>query len=266
MIKDMIVRLSVGKARDIAGDFAISVATAFEAHLSAVAVAYEPVIGGMLLPVPDASLLQAYRTESSRAAERAKREFDEATRRVGISSDSIAFPATPDEAARRFGEIAREYDLSILAQAEPENDVGEALAVEAALFSSGRPVLVVPYIQATGLRLDRVMVCWDGSRAAARAVADSMPFLRRAGSIEIVTIEEREHRNELAGAKIAENLARHKLKVELRPIMAPHTEVSETILLTRQILPPISLSWAATAIRGFANSFSGVPQTESSNR
>ena len=47
------------------------------------------------------------------------------------------------------------------------------LAIEAALFESGRPVLVVPYIQSTGIKLDRVMVCWDGSRNAARAVADA---------------------------------------------------------------------------------------------
>src|SRR5215210_4138215 len=68
---------------------------------------------------------------------------------------------------------------------------------------SGRPVLVVPYIQSTGLKLDRVLVCWDGSRNAARAIGDAMPFLRRAGAIEVVTVESRERRNELAGAKIA---------------------------------------------------------------
>ena len=51
------------------------------------------------------------------------------------------------------------------------------LMVEGALFNSGRPVLVVPYIQRTGLKLDRVMACWDGSRNAARAINDAMPFL-----------------------------------------------------------------------------------------
>ena len=230
MIKDIVVSLSVGRPRDVAGDFAISVATAFDAHLSGVAFAYEPVIGGMLMPVPDASLLESFRTENSRAAQRAKREFDEATRRAGVRSDSIALPATADEAARRFGTIARDYDLSVLAQAEPDGDVAETLAIEAALFNSGRPVLVVPYIQSTGLKLDRVMVCWDGSRNAARAVADAMPLVRRAGAIEVVTIESQERRNELAGAKIAEHLARHGLKVELKPIVASDADVANTIL------------------------------------
>jgi nucleotide-binding universal stress UspA family protein len=230
MIKDIVVSLSVGKPRDVAGDFAISVATAFEAHLSGVAVAYEPVVGGMLMPVPDASFLEAFRTENSQAAERAKREFDAAARRAGLSSDSIAYPATADEAARRFGEIARDYDLSVLAQAEPDDDVAETLAIEAALFNSGRPVLVVPYVQSSGLKLDRVVVCWDGSRNAARAVGDAMPLLRRAGIIEIITIERHERRNELAGARIAAHLARHGLKVELKPIVGIDSDVAATIL------------------------------------
>jgi nucleotide-binding universal stress UspA family protein len=230
MIKDIVVSLTVGKQRDVAGDYAISVAAAFGAHLSAVAVAYEPVVGGMLMSVPDASFLEQFRTENSRAAERAKREFDEAARRADINSDSIAFPATADEAARRFGEIARDYDLSVVAQAEPDGDIGETLAIEAALFNSGRPVLVVPYIHSTGLRLGRVMVCWDGSRSAARAVGDAMPLLRRVGAVEVVTIESRERRNEIAGAKIAEHLARHGLKVELKPVIGTDSEAAETIL------------------------------------
>jgi nucleotide-binding universal stress UspA family protein len=230
MIKDIVVSLSVGKPHDVAGDFAMSVAIAFEAHLSGVAFAYEPVVGGMLMPVPDASFLETFRTENSRAADQARRAFDEATRRAGLASDSRTIAATADEAAHRFGEIARDYDLSVLGQAEPDGDVAETLAIEAALFNSGRPVLVVPYIQATGLKLDRVLVCWDGSRNAARAVGDAMPLLRRAGAIEVITIDSHERRNELAGAKIAEHLARHGLEVELKPIVSPDTDVAATIL------------------------------------
>ena len=62
------------------------------------------------------------------------------------------------------------------------------LTIEAALFETGRPVLVVPYIQKTGVKLDRVMVCWDGSRNAARAIADALPFLKRGKVVEIVMV------------------------------------------------------------------------------
>jgi nucleotide-binding universal stress UspA family protein len=89
---------------------------------------------------------------------------------------------------------------------------------------------VVPYIQTTGLKLDRVMVCWDGSRSAARAVGDALPLLRKASKIDVVTIEQKDRRNELRGAQIAEHLARHKLNVELKPVVAPGSEIANVIL------------------------------------
>ena len=230
MIKDIIVNLSVGKPRDVAGDYAITVASAFDAHLSGVACAYEPVVGGMAFPGVAASVIDAFRAESQAEADRAKKAFDENARRAGLSSDSSVISATASGAADKLGELAREYDLSIVAQAQPDGDVAETLAIEGALFNSGRPVLVVPYIQTTGLKLDRVMVCWDGSRNAARAISDAMPFLRRAGMIDVVTVENRERRNELVGAKIAAHLARHGLKVELKPIVSPELDVADAIL------------------------------------
>ena len=57
-----------------------------------------------------------------------------------------------------------------------------------------------------------------------------MPFLRRAGTIDVVTVESRERRNELAGAKIAAHLARHGLKVELKPIVSADLDVADAIL------------------------------------
>ena len=95
--------------------------------------------------------------------------------------------ATVFGAPNIFGSIARTFDLSVVGQTEP-NSMRDNLMIEGALFDSGRPVLVVPYIQRAGLKLDRVMVCWDGSRNAARAINDAMPFLKRGKTIDVVTI------------------------------------------------------------------------------
>ncbi len=74
------------------------------------------------------------------------------------------------------------------------------------------------------------MVCWDGSRSAARAVGDALPLLQKARKIDVVTIEQTDRRNELRGAQIAEHLACHKLNVELKPLVAPGSEVADVIL------------------------------------
>jgi nucleotide-binding universal stress UspA family protein len=230
MVKNIIVNLSVGKPRDVAGDYAISVASAFDAHLSGVACAYEPVVDGMAFPSVAVSLIDAFRAESAAEANRAKNAFEENARRAAISADSTVISGTASDATKKLGELARDYDLSIVAQAQPDGDVAENMAIESALFDSGRPVLVVPYIQSSGLKLDRVMVCWDGSRNAARAVGDAMPFLRRAGTIDVVTVDRQERRNELVGARIATHLARHGMKVELKPIVAPDSDVASAVL------------------------------------
>lgn len=230
MIKDIIASLAVGRPRDVSGEFAVSVAAAFDAHLSGVATAYEPVIGGMPFPVADVGLVERVWTENRKAADRAKTQFDEAARKASLSADSVVIDASAPEAARRFAELARECDLAILPQSQPDDDIAETLMIESALFGSGRPVLVVPYIQSSGLKLDRVMVCWDGSRNASRAVADAMPLLRRAGAVDIITIENRERRNELTGARIAEHLARHGVNVGVKPIVAKDVGIADTIL------------------------------------
>jgi nucleotide-binding universal stress UspA family protein len=230
MIKDILVNLTVGKPRDVAGDFAISVAGLFDAHLSATAVACKLPIGGSILDGATADFIDIWTAQRKTAAIQAKRSFDDRARIAGVRADSSILNDYVVEVAQIFGETARHYDLSVVAQEEPENDLPESLIIEAALFESGRPVLVVPYIQKSGIKLDRIMLCWDGSRNAARAVGDAMPILRNAGRIEVVTVDAKERRNTIRGAQIAEHLARQGLKVELKPIVAPDSDVANVIL------------------------------------
>ena len=231
MIKDLVVSLSVGASRDAAGPYAISVAEAFGAHVAGVAFSYEPVIPPTIMGTIPASFVESQRDENDRAANDARAKFDEAARRAGVSSESRTLSASLAGSADRFATIARRFDLAVVGQAEPERAAPEELIVENALFSSGRPVLVVPYIQKAELTLDRVMVCWDASRNAARAIADAMPFLKRARVIDVVIVaSERIKSDEIPGADIGQHLARHDLKVEVRRIVSPDTDVASTIL------------------------------------
>jgi nucleotide-binding universal stress UspA family protein len=126
--------------------------------------------------------------------------------------------------------MARRFDLSVIRQDEPGTVTPAPLIIEAALFETGRPALVVPYIQKTGIKLDRVMVCWDGSRSAARTAADAMPFLERAKTVEVVMVTEDGKADELPGADIAQHLARHGLAVEVKQIVAPHVKTADVLL------------------------------------
>jgi nucleotide-binding universal stress UspA family protein len=219
MIKDILVNLSTETDRDAARDYAISVAREFEAHLTAVAFDYEARIPGTVFDGNAASIIAAYSAESRRVAQSAKDKFEIATKEAGVLAEAHILTAGVIGAGAVFGNTARNHDLSIVGQARPDSKAMEELIIEGALFESGRPVLVVPYIQRTGLKLDRVMVCWDGSLNVARAIADAMPILKRAGAIEVVIVQPQERRSELPGASIARHLARHALKVEVKQII-----------------------------------------------
>lgn len=231
MIKDIVVNLTVGAARDTAADYAMSVARTFGAHIAAVSFCYEVVVPGSVFGSVATNLIQAQRAENEKAAKSAGARFEEAARLAGVSFEARVIDASLVDAVDMFGRIARRYDLSVVAQAEPDSPPGRDMIIEAALFQSGRPVVIVPYIQKDALKLDRVTVCWDGSRNAARAVADAIPLLAKSKSVEVVVVSHAGGKiNELPGADIAHHLARHGLKVDLRELVADDIDVPNTIL------------------------------------
>jgi nucleotide-binding universal stress UspA family protein len=231
MIKDIIVNLSVGERPAPVGDYAISVAAAFEAHLAGVAFLYDPIVpvsGAGYIP---AEVIETQERENAAASKAALDRFTAACKRAGVAAEPLTLSASLAGVGEQFGHIARRFDLSIVGQAEPEKSAVEEVIAEAALFESGRPVIVVPYIQKDALKLDRVMLCWDGSRAAARAIADAMPLLKKAGQVEIVIVSnERGKRDEVEGVDMAQHLARHGLKVEVKRTVLGDIDVADVIL------------------------------------
>jgi hypothetical protein len=189
MIKDILVNLPVEGSRDVVTCFAVSGAARFGAHLTGIAFLYEPLMPIMvdMYGVPP-GIIESQRIESEKAAKAAVARFEEAARLAGISGEARALDAPVGAAPSTLARIARRFDLSVIAQPEPNQPALSRVFVEAALFETGRPLLIVPYIQAAPLKLDRIMLCWDGSRSAARAVGDAVPFLLQSKATEIVTI------------------------------------------------------------------------------
>jgi nucleotide-binding universal stress UspA family protein len=129
-----------------------------------------------------------------------------------------------------LGRIARRFDVAIVGQAQRKHGAGEELMIEGALFESGRPVIVVPYIQKGGFKLDRVLVCWDGGRTAARAIGDAIPLLERTKAVDIVIVAEERKHDEVTGANMNEHLARHRVPATIKRIARGDVAVEEAIL------------------------------------
>lgn len=231
MIKDIVVNLTFDSARDVARDYAVSIADTFKAHLAGVVFDYEPVYPAVFANAGVAAFIEDERAENKQAAEAAIAKFGEATRQAGISSALEMFEASIGGAAAQFAEMARRFDLSVVAQNEPDKGSAKDLLIESALFESGRPVVIVPYIQKNSLKLDRVLVCWDRSKSAARAAADAMPFLERATHVTLLTVVGKHGKHdEPTGAVMADHLKRHGLKVDVERIVSSDPDVASAIL------------------------------------
>ena len=230
MIKDIIVNLGLG-AKDPAGDFAISVADTFRAHVYGVAFAYDPIIPGTVMGGIPPEFIESQRAESEQKARAAIARFEKAASAAGVSAESHMLTASVSGAADQLGRLGRRFDLVVVGQPDREKSTPDELVDEGVLFESGRPVIFVPFIQKAGLKLSRIMACWDGSRAATRAIADSLPFLQKAKQVEIVMVAGGKPKSdEIAGADLGQHLARHGLKVDVKRITSPDIDVPSTIL------------------------------------
>ena len=231
MIKDIVVNLTIGVERDAAANYAISLASIFKAHLVGVAFVYDPKVSANLIVGIPAELIEAQRAATKHLTNEAVARFEELAKQAGVMTESQMIDVTPGHVGDTFGRLARSFDLSVIRQAEPNKAEQEVPIIEGALFESGRSVIVVPYVQTQGAIFNRVMVGWDGSRTAARAIGDAMPVLERAKMIEIFTVVAGPTKNtELPGIDIRQHFSRHGLKVEVKRIPAEGINVPEAIL------------------------------------
>lgn len=89
-----------------------------------------------------------------------------------------------------FSQQALFADLLVLGQADPTEKRAEGVPadfVETVLISSGKPVLVLPFIGASSTVGQTVVLAWKPTREAARAVSAALPLLQRAGQVHILS-------------------------------------------------------------------------------
>jgi nucleotide-binding universal stress UspA family protein len=127
---------------------------------------------------------------------------------------------------------ARYADLVIVGQSEPDAaatttppDLAETVAL-----ASERPVLIVPHIGVTKPPGKTVMLCWNGTREAARAVTGALPILKQADKVIILLIDPRNDGDEQSGASIARWLGRHGVKAVVQRDTAAESSVGGVIL------------------------------------
>lgn len=245
-LKDILVQLDASEQSKTRLSLAASLARRHGAHLTGLHVvdAILPIMplaspgGGAAMVGP---LLETLRDQALAEAARVEAAFQEHLRREGVAGEwRLVEGLAPAEMALH----ARYADLVVLGQADPEGVQASANAViEAVLFASGRPVLLVPYAGRFDSLGERVLVGWNATREATRALHDALPLLAEARSVTVLSVNPvpgLDAHGEEPGADIARHLARHGLTVTVEQVTAPELG-AENVLLNRAAEIPADL-------------------------
>ncbi|NNM73783.1 universal stress protein [Enterovirga aerilata] len=229
MIKDIVVVL--GEEGERAGPIAISLAAAFDAALSGICVVPEAPLDTFAYAQVSYEMVASAREEAQEAAQAASGRFEDQARQAGLPVECSSICAALPLAAERLADAVRISDLIVIEQPDRERRRPSDTLLETVLLRSGRPALIVPYIQKGPMRFAQATVAWDGSPTAARALADALPLLRRADRVEVVNVvrEGEEEEEQDFGPRLVRHLARHGVSAEFRRLPSA-IPIADTIL------------------------------------
>jgi len=182
----------------------------------------EPSPGGMVSEV----------FHEAEVVDRVELRFKDELRVAGIEGE---WHIVPDGDSTELIELAKSVDMTIMGQRAPRADGAARLRPDDVVIAAGRPVLVVPYAGNFETVGKRILVAWDGTREANRALNDALPLLEESQSATVMFVgaNERELEQHLpAVQRIAGHLQRHGVNAVPEETMRGGLAVSD-ILLSR---------------------------------
>jgi nucleotide-binding universal stress UspA family protein len=210
---------------------AAAVAEDFDAHLASVYSIMSPLYSEPFVADGGAFVAQELLRFQERKDADAKAAFDRLAPGLGRA---VEWRTEAGDPAAVVNEQARYADLVVIGQYDDDqpNDTTPDF-IGRVIMGSGRPTLVVPYAGEFKSVGRRVMVSWNASREAARAVSSAMPLLRRAEEVQVTTFNARGGRGghgDLPGADIATFLARHGVKANVSGSTSKDVDIGNLIL------------------------------------
>ncbi len=195
-----------------------------------------PIIAGEGITIPGEYLTQ-FAEEGLRIAENAHRRFREFMNEKGVPLEDVTFSTSEPSAGWRemegleaqiVGDYGRLFDLIVVGCASEQSSVDRNAMCEAALFESGRPVLVAPPESPSKLG-ETVVIGWNGCMESARTIALGMPFLVDAKKVVVVTVEGGTVPGP-TGEQVANHLVRNGVKAQAE-LLQPNGKTPGEVLL-----------------------------------
>ena len=210
-------------------DCALPLARQFEAHLIGVHAEAMPVPYTSASGFPDTEFLQVSADLNKERAGKLKAEFTQRTEGSGLSLEWRSLETFSGDSAISALSSVRAADLVVAGQGEEGGD--STADIGALVYDAGRPVLVVPHSGPMVTSFNRILIAWNGSREAARAAFDALPFIVQAELTEILIIDPPEDLDGSvdAGSEIAASLSRHGANVSVAAVKSDGASMEDVI-------------------------------------
>jgi len=240
-IKDILVFLDEGASSEGRLQLAANIAQDHQACLSAAflhnggAARSPPDLAPWLGLLADPPIPGAINTtKSATLADIAEQRFRDCLRSPKTKGDWYPFDRAD---TAELITLARAADLIIIGQARLNARPAPTWRPEEIVIACGRPVLMVPYIGSYVRVGRRVLVAWDGSREAVRALNDALPLINGAEAVTVMTVRARAKdlkHNSLSMERIIRHLARHGIAAHTDEALQVGAAVSD-VLLSRSV-------------------------------
>ncbi|MEO5758778.1 MAG: universal stress protein [Mesorhizobium sp.] len=211
-------------------DCAIPLASRFQSHLIGIHAEALPVPYTSATGFPDTEFLQVSADMSRERAEKLQAAFLRHIENSGLSFEWRSLESFSGDSALTGISSVRTADLIIAAQRESGGD--PSADVDTLVYDAGRPVLVVPHSGPLITTFKHVLLAWNGSKEAARAAFDALPFIIEAEKTDILVIDPPDTLDEspeAAGAEIASALSRHGANVSVSVLQSAGASVDDVI-------------------------------------
>lgn len=209
---------------------AMPLAERFESHLIGIHAEALPIPYTSATGFPDTEFLQVSATMNKERSDRLHAAFLKAVENSGLSFEWRSLESFSGDSAASGVTSARAADLIVAAQRESGGDA--SADIDTLVYDAGRPVLVVPHSGAIVSSFRHILLAWNGTREAARAAFDALPFMVEAEKTEILVIDPPdtpEESADSAGSEIAAALARHGVNVGVANLESHGNSVEDVI-------------------------------------
>ena len=211
-------------------EVAIRLAFQHDAHLVGLqALApFEP--PGYVMAEMGPAIIEAQRQVAAAEIARAETIFTQQASLAGLRN--VEWRTAIDDAVDAVTLHGRYADLIVIGQsASNDNSHLPSDFPERLVLAAGRPVLIVPSVGHFPSIGKRILVAWNPSREATRAVTDAIPLLRLADNVHVMAVNPKagEH-GAVAGADMGLYLARHGVHVEVKTDHGAEIDVGNELL------------------------------------